>query len=345
LDTSAGGSDPQVMLKDRLDLARERLDAAFEALHLLCQPVLPPQGDLDHIHYFCGNTEMATDLQEREPQRVAMYKAVVALIRAWANAADELEGAGYSPQDVDRMKAQLKHYLDLRDLVRQAAGETLDLKAYEADMRHLIDTYIEASAPRKISPFDDIGLLDLIVKTGIAEAIANKLANVKNNHEAVAESIENNVRSKLIKEQLTDPAFFERMSALLDEIIRLRKQKAIEYEEYLQRIATLTRQVMSGKTDDTPKQLNTPGRLALYNNLKVWVTTNTAGQPHAPYGGNDATVAIVMALDASIKEHRPDSWRGVTAKEQLVKQAIYNVIKDIDAVNRIYPIVFAHKEY
>lgn len=107
------------------------------------------------------------------------------------------------------MKAQLKHYLDLRDLVRQAAGETLDLKAYEADMRHLIDTYIEASAPRKISPFDDIGLLDLIVKTGIAEAIANKLANVKNNHEAVAESIENNVRSKLIKEQLTDPAFFE----------------------------------------------------------------------------------------------------------------------------------------
>jgi type I restriction enzyme R subunit len=135
------------------------------------------------------------------------------------------------------------------------------------------------------------------------------------------------------------------MSALLDEIIRLRKQKAIEYEEYLQRIATLTRQVMSGKTDDTPKQLNTPGRLALYNNLKAWVTTNTAGQPHAPYGGNDATVAMVMALDASIKEHRPDGWRGVTAREQLVKQAIYNVIKDIDAVNRIYPIVFAHKEY
>jgi type I restriction enzyme R subunit len=35
----------------------------------------------------------------------------------------------------------------------------------------------------------------------------------------------------------------------------------------------------------------------------------------------------------------------VTAREQLVKQAIYNVVKDIDAVNRIYPIVFAHKEY
>ena len=83
--------------------------------------------------------------------------------------------------------------------------------------------------------------------------------------------IESYLHGHRLAEQLTDPAFFERMSALLDEIIRLRKQKAIEYEEYLQRIATLTRQVMSGKTDDTPKQLNTPGRLALYNNLKAWV--------------------------------------------------------------------------
>ena len=40
-------------------------------------------------------------------------------------------------------------------------------------MRHLIDTYIEADEPRKISPFDDIGLLELIVKTGIADAIAS----------------------------------------------------------------------------------------------------------------------------------------------------------------------------
>jgi len=33
-------------------------------------------------------------------------------------------------------------------------------------MRHLIDTYIEADEPRKISPFDGMGLLDLIVENG-----------------------------------------------------------------------------------------------------------------------------------------------------------------------------------
>ena len=38
-------------------------------------------------------------------------------------------------------------------------------------MRHLIDTYIEADGARRISDFDGIGLLDLIVKSGIATAV------------------------------------------------------------------------------------------------------------------------------------------------------------------------------
>ena len=92
-------------------------------------------------------------------------------------------------------------------------------------MRHLIDTYIEADEPRKISPFDDMGLLELIVKTGIADAIASQLGGLKGNKDAVAETIENNVRSKIIKEHLNDPAYYEKMSALLDEIIAAARRR------------------------------------------------------------------------------------------------------------------------
>src|SRR4029434_5991872 len=104
-------------------------------------------------------------------------------------------------------------------------------------MRPLITTYMEADEPRKISPFDNMGLLELIVKTGIADAIASQLGGLKGNRNAIAETIENNVRRKILKEHLTDPAYYEKMSALLDEIIAARKARAIEYEEYLQRIA------------------------------------------------------------------------------------------------------------
>jgi type I restriction enzyme R subunit len=281
----------------------------------------------------------------REPHRVALYRAVVALVRAYANLADEMDAAGYSPEQVEHFKGLLKHYLDLREIIRKASGETLDLKPYEADMRHLIDTYIEAQAPRKISPFDGIGLLDLIVKTGIADAIAERLGAMKGNQESIAETIENNVRSKILKEQLTDPAYFAKMSSLLDEIIRLRKERAIEYEDYLARIADVARKVSAGKSDDTPKQLQTSGQLALYSNLKDHVVTDTAQQPDVPYDGMTKALHMALLLDATIKAKRPDGWRGVVAKEQMVRQAMFDVLKDIKEVNRLFPIVFAQKEY
>lgn len=345
LDHSAGGSDPEILIKDRLEAGRELLDDAVEALALLCEPVEPPKGDLEHIHYFCGNTEIADDLKAREPHRVALYRAVVALVRAYANLADELEAAGYTPAQIDNLKALQKHYLNLREIIRKAAGETLDLKPYEADMRHLIDTYIEAQAPRKISPFDGVGLLDLIVKTGIAEAIAERLGDMHGNKESIAETIENNVRSKILKEELTDPAYFAKMSALLDEIIRLRKQKAIEYEEYLARIAKVAKQVNAGKSDDTPQQVKTAGQLALYNNLKDHVAADTLQEPDVPYGGVSKALSMALFLDAAIKAKRPDGWRGVVAKEQMVRQAMFEVLNDINEVNRLFPIVFAQQEY
>lgn len=345
LDHSAGGADPEILIKDRLEAGRERLDDAVEALALLCEPVYPPKGDLEHIHYFCGNTEIADDLKAREPHRVALYRAVVALVRAYANLADELEAAGYTPAQIEHLKGLQTHYLNLREIIRKAAGETLDLKPYEADMRHLIDTYIEAQAPRKISPFDGIGLLDLIVKTGIADAIAERLGDMKGNRESVAETIENNVRSKILKEQLTDPAYFAKMSALLDEIIRLRKEKAIEYEDYLARIADVAKKVSIGKADDTPVQLKTTGQLALYNNLKDQVTPHAAQQPQASYGSSSPALEKALLLDAAIKAKRPDGWRGVVAREQLVKQAMHDVLQDIGEVNRLFPIVVAQAEY
>ena len=105
LDHSAGGVAPEVLVQDRLKKGKERLDDAIEALALLCEPVEPPKGELEHIHYFCGNTEIASDLKEREPQRAALYKATVALVRAYANIADELEPAGYSAADIGTNQA------------------------------------------------------------------------------------------------------------------------------------------------------------------------------------------------------------------------------------------------
>ena len=157
------------------------------------------------------------------------------------------------------------------------------------------------------------------MKTGIADAINRMPEGIRANRGAIAETIENNVRSKIIKEHLNDPAYYEKMSALLAEIIEARRTKAIAYEEYLKRIAALAKHVEAEHADDTPEQLKkSPALRALYNNLKGTVPKaehgGKAAEPSSQYGPpGDPALRLALRLDEAIRASRPDAWRGVQA--------------------------------
>jgi type I restriction enzyme R subunit len=316
----------EVLMKDRLKMGRERLDNALEELELICEPVAPPKEQLQYFHYFCGNTEIETDLKEREPHRTALYKGTVALIRAFANIGAELEEAGYNQKEIDHLKNRLDFYLKLREEIRIHSGETLDLKAYEADMRHLIDNYIQAEESVNVSPFEGIPLLDLLVNSGINEAINSLPNGIKNNQQAVAETIENNVRQKIIKDHLIDPAFFEEMSTLLNAIIQERKAQALSYADYLKKIAELALKVKSGKKEDVPSILTTHAQRALYNNL-------------------EQDVELAMACDEAVKYSKQDDFRGDLIKERMIKKALFNVLLNDEKVEFIFNIIKNQNEY
>ena len=325
LDNSLGGATPDVMLQARLQKGKERLDNALEAIILLCEPVEPPNGELDYIHYFCGNSENPNALSENEHKRTALYKMTVSLIRAYANIADELTAAGYRDVDIKRIKKHVDEFVKLREIIRNASGENIDLKAYEADMRHLLDTYIEASEPKVISPFGDLSLLELIVKTGIGEAISQLPKGLQSNKEAVAETIENNIRSTIIKSHLNDPAYFDKMSQLLGELIANRKAKAIDYVAYLKKIAELAKQVITPSNPISPK-IDTAGKRALYNNL-------------------NENEELALTIDKAVKDVRNHDWRGVEARERVIKFALYKQLKDVVEVERIFAIIKQQPEY
>ena len=94
----------------------------------------------------------------------------------------------------------------------------------------------------------------------------------------------------------------------------------------LKRIEDLVKKVSAGKSDETPKTLDTSGKRALYSNL-----------------GNDEGKAL--AIDKAVQANKPDGWRGIPTKERAVKQAIYAVLKDPAEVERLFPIIVAQAEY
>ena len=217
---SFDSKDVDILLQDRLKKGREHFEKALEEIIILCEPVLPPKNSLAYIEYFCGNPENEDDLKNNETKRTALYKLTAALIRAYANISDELEEAGYTKTEIEYIKNQVDFYFNLREEIKNASGEKLDTKTYEADMRHLIDTYIVAEDSQIISDFENQTLLELIEKLDLSGAIDTLPPGIKNNPEAVAETISNNIRQKIIQESLIDPAYFEEMSKLLNEIIK-----------------------------------------------------------------------------------------------------------------------------
>jgi type I restriction enzyme R subunit len=111
-------------------------------------------------------------------------------------------------------------------------------------MRRLIDTYIAASAPQAISELDNLSLMQLIAKIGIDKAIKTRIAPLTSNKNAIADTMAQNARATITLKSRENPQYYRRMSEMLDEVIQLLRTQAIDYVEYLRRMATLAKQIV-----------------------------------------------------------------------------------------------------
>ena len=319
--------DIEGLLKNRLTEAKDKLEDSLETVQALCEDVEYPRETQQFLHYFCAkNTENKEELKDNEPKRVALYKSVASLMRAYANLANEMIKAGYTKDQANMIKSQVTYYEKVRSEVKLASGDYIDLKTYEPAMRHLIDTYIDAKESEVLSAFDEISLVDLMVKKG-SDFVDDLPKDMKKNKETVAETIENNVRRLIIDETPTNPKYFEKMSLLLDEIIKNRKDEVIGYKNYLEKMANLAKQAKHPEESSqySEKTNKTAGLRALFDNI------------------GDEDVAVSVHED--VVAYKPDAWRGHKIKERKVRNLIKKYISDEELLEKVFDIVVKQKEY
>ena len=327
--------DVEGLLKDRLDKGKERLEETREAIKALCEPVDPPKNTNDYIRYFCckesGNVDQ---LKANEQKRVNLYKLTAAFVRAYANLANEMQKAGYTDTEAQEIKKEVTDYEYIRQEIKLASGDYVDLKVYEPDMRHLLDTYIRAEESETLSTFDDIPLVQLIVENGAA-AIGMLPEGIRDNEDARAATIENNIRRLIVDRSEINPRYYEDMSRLLEDLIRQRKQGAMDYREYLSKIADVSEKISAPNTHTYAARINTGALRALFDNL---------GDAPA-----DRREVIALAIDAAIRSTKKHDWRGTYAKRMEVRYAIAKVIDQFSDDNldldTIFELVMNQNEY
>jgi type I restriction enzyme, R subunit len=320
--------DVEGLLSNRIETGRKNLDEALERVRAICEPVVSPRGTLQYQQYFCasepGNAEQ---IKDNERKRVELYKAVAAVVRAHGNLANEMSDAGYSAEEASAIRAEIKHYADVRDEVKIGAGEDVDFKRYEAGMRSLLDTYIQADASETVADFKDTGLIELIVQLG-ADAIEKLPAGIRTDPEAVAETIANNMRKTIIDERAMNPKYYNSMSRLLDALIEEKRQGAIDYKQYLQRLIAQAQRLGRQESDTAyPDWIDNGAKRALYD----------FGLPREE---------LVLKVDEAVRHTKPDQWIGSEIKEKKIRLALINVLpSEYNRLDELMALVKARDEY
>ena len=320
--------DIEGLLSNRIDKAREDLDDALEKIRAICEPVEPPKNTLQYQQYFCAKEQgNAEQLKANEPKRVELYKAVSGVTRSFANLANEMTAAGYTDAEAAAIKKEIAHYVAVRDEVKLGAGEDVDFKQYEAGMRFLLDTYIQAGASETLSDFEDTGLIQLIVQMGVG-AIDKLPEGIKKDPEAVAETITNNMRKVIIDERAMNPKYYDKMSELLDALIEQRRKDSLDYKAYLAQLIEAARK-LGAKESDTkyPEWADNGAKKAL---IDFFYPQDT----------------FAIEIDTIVRHTKPDSWIGSRIKERKVKNAIKATLPDdFDRLDELFELVKARHEY
>ncbi len=327
LDLEGEGADSNIKLKDWREEGRRRLDDAREQLSYLCEPIPPPRTQEQHLHYFAGHIEDEEALDDTEASRISLYKLVASLVRAYASLSGELSEAGYGIEEIAAIETEIEFYKDVREALKLYAGEVLDVRPFEADMRHLIDTYILADPARASGQLADFSLLQLIVETGINDAIARELnAKRQLSKRSIAEAIVNNVRKAIIRERLTDPRFYAEMSVLLKDLVTQRRLITEDYEQFLRLAEELVRKVQAGGSHSSvPEALrDTPRALVVYRNL---ASLPTDGQLVLPEGA-EGLAELTLKLDRALQAEAPAGWKDEPdgPKARLVQNALHKIL-------------------
>lgn len=317
--------DVEGLLKDRTVEAKKHFESILEELDELCEGVEYPRGDLEYQHYFCGESGMDEEKDEAFARlREKLYKLVGRLVRAFAELKPRMNDAGYSASEQEKLDERVSSYIALRNKIGRASGDFIDLKAYEPDMRYLIDNYIVAEDSQKIGMLDDFTLLDFILSQ--KEKLGNE--SDRAGQESAAEAIENNIRKKVVERMLVNPAYYARMSAILEKLILDRKKGVIKYSELLDTYVALAKNAAKPEEDTHyPDSIRSHGGLrALFDNC-----------------GEDE--AFALKLHKAIMKAKQDGFRTNPAKGNRIKQALYNIVNDDDEVERIYRIIVEQEEY
>ena len=325
--------DVEGLIKNRYDEAKSELEGTLTSLEALIENVPAPQADTDFIEYFCGED---SEDDAKTARRDTLYALTASLSRSFANCCDRLVADySYTEDDVNHLRGEISGYNKIKEMIKLASCDYIDLKPYEVDMRYILDTYIRAEDTRVISELGNMSIVELLLQ-GKTTTPVDLVKDLPGNNKAKAETIDNNLQHEIVKKMSSNSVYYGKLSEMLKKIIMQRKVEAMSYEEYLRQVVELAEAIIHPETNGSyPDEIkDSAARRALYDYF-------------------EENVELTIDVDGAIRVSIQPDWKRNFQKQQRIRLAIYKKLllhrytedRATEETNNVFDIAQRQEEY
>lgn len=321
--------DIEGYIKEKNKACRKDLEEAKEQVEALLA-LAHPQTREGFFRYFvyddnAPEEEMDKQLDDNAEKRSKLYKYVRRYLNCYANLANSLEDMGYSEAERKEYAECAKKYDALKREIELRSNDHIDMRRYEPDMRQVLDLYVKAEDSEVIAKLDDTSFLDIVAAQN-EEQLNDLPDELKDEYgRASAETVEANLREVIRKDSPFNPAYYGKLSIILQELIDKRKKEMLDYEEYMKELIELVKKARGKSANSYPESIKTPGMRALYDNL----------------GQNEY---LAIRAHEVIKENALVGFRDNRLKQRKLIKALAKLLGD-EMAQKIYDIIKLHDEY
>lgn len=321
--------DIEGYIKEKNKTCRKDLEEAKEQVEALLA-LVHPQTREGFFRYFvyddnAPEEEMDKQLDDNAEKRSKLYKYVRRYLNCYANLANSLEDMGYNEAERKEYAECAKKYDALKREIELRSNDHIDMRRYEPDMRQVLDLYVKAEDSEVIAKLDDTSFLDIVAAQN-KEQLNDLPDELKDEYgRASAETVEANLREVIRKDSPFNPAYYGKLSIILQELIDKRKKEMLDYEEYMKELIELVKKARGKSANSYPESIKTPGMRALYDNL----------------GQNEY---LAIRAHEVIRENAIVGFRDNRLKQRKLIKALAKLLGD-EMAQKIYDIIKLHDEY
>jgi type I restriction enzyme R subunit len=217
-------------------------------------------------------------------------------------------------QELDRFKADLKFWQELRRTVKLRYSDSVSMGEFETKMQKLMDQYIAAEEVIRIT-----NPVDILNKEQFDEELARMGSD-----RAKADMIRTRMAKRIHEKMDEDPVYYKKFSERIEEALKQYKERRIGEAEYLKKMSEIMADMRKGNSGVTyPVAIQRmPHAQAFYG--VVVAELNQNAEYDEPF--RDVFATFSMEVEQIIRTHTKVDWHENQDVHKKIEQHIDDLI-------------------